>query len=111
MLASVYFKLGVIALIITGIIGFVWHYESLKRDLENANLKILSLNSAINAQNIAITEMHNISEKKLELARVALVNAQKKSSMNKSKAQTIYVTEPSIKGNDCGSALVLGNTE
>ena len=101
-------KLSLVAALI-GVCGyFVWDYTSTKNNLAQAQIVIDGLSERLATQNEAIKSMKTESDAKLELGRIALLEAQANSKQRSSKANVIYGMTP--KGGDCASAISLGNT-
>ena len=90
---------------------FVYEYEHMKSIIVADKNTINTLNNLISAQNAAIDDLKKQSDIKLQNVAKALVAANAQMSNRTVKAQIIYKMLPAIPGDDCKSALQLGNTQ
>lgn len=104
-------KLIALAVIVAIASYFVYNYNHMKSVIKEHEATITTLNNNIAAQNAAVDLLKKETDAKLALGAKALEEAKKNTVVLAGKATTIYKSLPSVPGNDCKSALILGNTK
>lgn len=108
MLASLYIKLGVLAVLLLALAGAGWYVHSLRADIKDltaANLtlknSVASLTSSIADQNTAIAQMKIDGDAKQATANAALYKANLTIKAATQRANSIYQAKPSVLGPGC----------
>lgn len=99
------------ALLVTVCTYFIYNYNHMQDVIVLQKGTITALGISIETQNAAVKKLKDESDRKLAEGARALEEAKKETATKTAKAAVIYKTLPAVAGNDCKSALILGNTK